>query len=304
MPLNQIVYNKMEKKILVTGATGAQGGAVLRYLVAKGIKVKALLTDTDNEEWFKANNIETVKGSFADKESLVNALKDVTNVSLVFPLIYDWATLRAYTSNLIYAFKLSDVETVVFNTSLPLPPQKTGTVAADIKLEIFEKFNAANIPLITITPSFYLDNLTAPWSLPLIKHEGIIAYPLPADARFAWLSHFNLAQYTYKALLNKNFIGKVFLIGGELLSGNEIAEKISVILGKKIAYHYQKPHEFKQFLMQMYNEEISSEISSLYGNIALNTEPFKAFYNEEIIENVFEIELQTFDQWAKTINWI
>ena len=56
--------------------------------------------------------------------------------------------------------------------------------------------------------------------------------------------------------------------------------------------------------MQMYNEEISSEISSLYRNIALNTEPFKAFYNEEIIGNVFEIELQTFDQWAKSINWI
>ncbi len=293
----------MDKKILVTGATGAQGNAVVRHLVKQGVKVKALLTETDNDEWFKTNKVETAIGSFADKESLANAMVDVTNVSLVYPLIYEWETLRQYTDNLIYAFGKSNLESVVFNTSLPLPPQKTGSVASDIKLEIFEKFVAANVPLITIMPSFYLDNLTAPWSLPLIQQNGVIGYPLPAEAQFAWLSHFNLAQYTYKALLNKNLIGKTFPIGGELISGNQIAEKISAILGKPVNYVYQKPEEFKQFLLQMYNEEIATEISGIYGNIALNTEPFKAFYNKDIFKGVFDIELQTFDQWAKTINW-
>jgi uncharacterized protein YbjT (DUF2867 family) len=293
----------MDKKILVTGATGVQGGAVVKHLVHKNVKVKALLTENDSDEWFKANQVETVIGNFADKESLVNAMADVTNVSLVYPLIYEWDTLRQYTDNLMYAFGNSNVESVVFNTSLPLPPQKTGSVAADIKLEIFEKFVAANVPLITIMPSFYLDNLTAPWSLPVIKNNGVIGYPLPAEAQFAWLSHFNLAQYTYKALLNKDLVGKTFPIGGELISGNEIAEKVSAILGKQVNYVYQRPQEFKQFLLQMYNEEISSEISGIYENIALNTEPFKAFFNKAIIETVFDIKLQTFDEWADTINW-
>ncbi len=293
----------MDKKFLVTGATGAQGSAVVKHLVSKGLKVKALLTKTDNHEWFKANQVETVIGSFADKESLAKAMEDVTNVSLVYPLIYEWDTLRQYTQNLIYAFGKSNLESVVFNTSLPLPPQKTGSVAADIKLEIFEKFVAAKIPLITLMPSFYLDNLTAPWSLPVIKENGVIGYPLPAEAQFAWLSHFNLAQYTYKALLNRNLVGKVFPIGGELISGNEIAAKVSTILGKPVNYIYQKPNEFKQFLLQMYNEEIATEISSIYANIALNTDHFKAFYNKDIFENVFDIKLQTFEEWAKTINW-
>jgi uncharacterized protein YbjT (DUF2867 family) len=293
----------VDKKILVTGATGAQGGAVVKYLVSKGLKVKALLTETDNEEWFKANQVETVVGNFANRESLVDAMLDVTNVSLVYPLIYDWDTLRQYTDNLLYAFGKSDLESVVFNTSLALPPQKTGSLAADIKLEIFEKFVTANVSLITLMPSFYLDNLTAPWSLPVIKENGVIGYPLPADAQFAWLSHFNLAQYTYKALLNKELIGKTFPIGGELISGTEIAEKISIILGKRVNYVYQKPEAFKQFLLQMYNEEIAAEISGIYANIALNTEPFKAFYNKDILENVFDIKLQTFAEWAETVNW-
>lgn len=293
----------MDKRILVIGATGAQGGAVVKHLVDKGLKVRALLTEKDNDEWFKTNNVETVTGSFADKESLVEAMTDVTNVSLVYPLIYEWDTLRLYTDNLLYAFGKCNLESVVFNTSLPLPPQRTGSVAADIKLEIFEKFIAAKVPLITLMPSFYLDNLTAPWSLPVIKENGIIGYPLPAEAQFAWLSHFNLAQYTYKALLHKDLVGKVFPIGGELISGNEIAGKISTIIGKPVRYVYQQPNEFKQFLLQMYSEEIASEISGIYANIAINTAPFKAFYNKDIFENIFDIKLQTFEEWAKTINW-
>jgi NAD(P)H dehydrogenase (quinone) len=293
----------MEQKILVTGATGAQGGAVVRLLISKGLKVRALLTSTDDDSWFKENGVETVVGSFEDKESLVKAMEGVTNVSLVYPLIYDWELIRRYTDNLIYAFKQKQPQSIVFNTSLPLPPQKTGSMAADIKLEIFEKFNAEKLPIITISPSFYLDNLTAPWALPIIKEQGVISYPLPADAPFAWLSHYNLAQYTYKAILQPELIGKVFPIGGELISGNQIAGKVSKILNKTVQYVYLKPEEFKQSLLQQFNEEIATEIASIYGQIASNTEPFKAFHNPEIFENVFGLKLQSFEEWANTIDW-
>ena len=293
----------MNKKILVTGATGAQGGAVVKHLVENGATVKALLTESDNAEWFNTNNVEVVTGDFNNPDSLVNALKDVTDVSLVYPLIYDWDILRKYTSNWLYAFEKSNIQSVVFNTSLPLPPEKTGSIVADIKLEIFEKFNEAGLPMITLMPSFYLDNLTAPWSLPVIKEFGIVGYPLPGDAKFAWLSHHNLAKFTYSALLNKNLIGKTFPIGGDLLTGNEIAERLTKYLGKPITYQYQQPHDFKQFLLNMYPEEIASEISGIYANIAANTQPFQAFYNKDIIEEVFKINLQTFDDWIKTVNW-
>jgi NAD(P)H dehydrogenase (quinone) len=293
----------MEQKVLVTGATGAQGGAVVRLLVSKGIKVKALLTPTDNDEWFKTNQVETVIGSFADKESLAKAMADVTNVSLVYPLIYEWELLRSYTENLIYAFKQHKLESIVFNTSLPLPPEKTGSLAADIKLEFLEKFLQAGLPMITIMPSFYLDNITAPWALPVIQEHSVISYPLPADAQFAWLSHFNLAQYTHQAIAKPDLVGKVFPIGGELLSGNQLAEKVSAIMGKTVHYIYQKPDEFKQFLVPMYGEEVGQAIADIYAGIATNTEPFKAFHNPEIFEGVFGITLQTFEEWSKTINW-
>jgi NAD(P)H dehydrogenase (quinone) len=293
----------MEQKVLVTGATGAQGGAVVKLLASKGVKVRALLTPTDNDSWFKANNVETVIGSFDDRESLNKALEGITNVSLVYPLIYDWDLLRNYTENLIYAFKQHKLQSIVFNTSLPLPPQKTGSLAADIKLEFLEQFQQAGLPVITIMPSFYLDNITAPWALPVIKEHSVISYPLPADAQFAWLSHFNLAQYTYQAILKPALVGKIFPIGGELLSGNQLAEKVSKVIGKSVHYVYQKPHEFKQFLVPMYGEEVAEAIATIYAGIATNTEPFKAFHNKEIFEGVFNVKLQTFDEWAKTIEW-
>ncbi len=293
----------MEQKILVTGATGAQGGAVVRFLKQKGLKVKALLTPTPDDSWFEQNEIETVRGNFEDRESLTKAMEGITNVSLVYPLNYNEALIRKYTDNLVYAFKQHELQSIVFNTSSPLPPQKTGSLVADIKLEIYERFIAEKLPVITITPSFYLDNLTAPWSLPVIKEQGIISYPLPEDALFAWLSHYNLAQYTYEAILKPELIGKVFPIGGELFTGHQIAEKISNVLNKPVLYVYLKPEEFKKILLPQYGERVATEIASIYKQIALNRQPLKAFYSADMVANVFGIQLQSLDEWAATINW-
>lgn len=293
----------MKQKILVTGATGAQGSAVVRQLQRDGFSVRALLTTKEDDRWFKENNIETVKGSFDDEASLVEALKGITNVSLVYPLIYNYELLRMYTRNLISAFQKNNLQSIVFNTSLPLPPARTGSLPADIKLEFYEAFVAAKLPLITISPSFYLDNISAPWSLPVIKEQGIVSYPLPGDAQFAWLSHYNLAQYTVSALTKPALIGKTFIIGGELISGNEIANRLTSFVGKPVHYHFLKAAEYKQFLMQLYPEHIADEIANIYGHIANNTEPLKAFYNPDVINSVFGIRLQTFDEWAKTIQW-
>lgn len=291
------------KRVLVTGATGAQGGAVVRLLHERGINVRALLLPQEDATPFTSKGIEVVRGDFGDAESLKSALHNVDAVSLVFPLIYDWELLRSYTRNWLEALRAVPVQRVVFNTSLPLPPSRTGSVAADIKLEMFEQFVAAGWPLVTITPSFYLDNLSAPWSLPVIQQHGVVAYPLPGDAQFAWLSHYNLAQFTFHLLSLPDAIGKVFPIGGTLVSGDEIADRLSHKLGKTIRYVYQGKAEFKQMLLQQYSEEIAEEISSIYGNISLNTEPFKAFYQPALFEEQWGVRLQTTDEWIDGVQW-
>lgn len=293
---------KNEMKVLVTGATGAQGGAVVKLLHEQGIQVRALLLAHEDATPFEAKGISVVRADFADAASLKNALQGVNAVSLVFPLIYDWPLLRRYTANWLEALVSVPVERVVFNTSLALPPAKTGAMAADIKLEIFEAFVAAQLPLVTLTPSFYLDNLSAPWSLPVIQQHGVVAYPLPGHAPFAWLSHVNLARFTYAALTRDGLVGRVIPVGGALITGEEIALKFGAKLGREVQYVHQSPEQFKQILLQQFDDSIASEISGLYDALSKHPEPFKAFYQPALAAEL-GVTLQTTDEWLDAIAW-
>lgn len=290
-------------KILVLGATGAQGGAVVHLLHKQKASVRALLLPNEDKTPFLNRSIEVAVGSFADRESLVHALRGVEHCSLVFPLLYDWDLITQYAENFIAAVKQSSVKTIVFNTSLPMFEKPIGVAANDIKLKILQRFRQENLPVITITPSFYLDNLTAPWSLPVIKAQGIVAYPLPDDAEFAWLSHENLARYTFHALQKPEHIGKVFEIGGELLSGPTIAKRITTTIGKPIQYVYIQPDDFAKQLEPQYGSAVADEIANIYRFVKKYSHLFERFYKPEEAQTLFGLSLQTFEEWAATIDW-
>lgn len=290
-------------KVLVLGATGIQGSSVVNFLHQQNISVRALLLPHEDTTPFTSKDIEVAVGSFADRESLIKAFNGVEHCSLVFPLLYDWNLITQYAENFIAAAKQSSVKSIVFNTSLPIFERSIGVVANDIKLKFLQRFLEEKLPVITITPSFYLDNLTAPWSLPLIQEQGIIAYPLPDDAEFAWLSHFNLAQYTYHALLHPELIGKTLEIGGELLTGPAIAKRVTEIIGKEIRYVYTQPNDFAKQLEPQFGESVAAEIGNVYRFVKKYSHLFARFYRPEEAKTVFGFSLQTFDQWAQTINW-
>lgn len=66
------------QSILVTGATGAQGGSVARHLLQTGnFRVKALTRNPDAEkaQWLKEMGAELVQGNMADRDSLESAME-------------------------------------------------------------------------------------------------------------------------------------------------------------------------------------------------------------------------------------
>ncbi|HON09927.1 MAG TPA: NmrA family NAD(P)-binding protein, partial [Chitinispirillaceae bacterium] len=71
-----------DKIILVTGATGKQGGAVVKHLLADGWKVRALTRHPDHAEAraLKDSGVEVVKGDFDVPSTLDEALKGVYGV--------------------------------------------------------------------------------------------------------------------------------------------------------------------------------------------------------------------------------
>lgn len=93
------------------------------------------------------------------------------------------------------------------------------------------------MPSVILQPTVFMDNLRAPWSLPGIVGEGVLAYPAPEDARISWLSHKSLADFVVAAAALRDDASYDLRIGGpEALTGIELAAILSEALARPITY--------------------------------------------------------------------
>jgi NAD(P)H dehydrogenase (quinone) len=111
----------MNNAILVTGASGYQGAAVVKELTKQGFAVKAMVHNNDSNL-----SVEKVQASFEDAASITKAFEGVEKVYLSFPLIFDEEKLLQFATNIVIAWKGSDVKQFVFNTNLPVQQKKSG----------------------------------------------------------------------------------------------------------------------------------------------------------------------------------
>src|SRR5438874_4744275 len=74
--------NNAGKSILATGATGRQGGAVIKHLSRNNVAVKALsrTPDSISSQRLTSQGITVVNGDMSDPQSLLNAMKDCYGV--------------------------------------------------------------------------------------------------------------------------------------------------------------------------------------------------------------------------------
>jgi uncharacterized protein YbjT (DUF2867 family) len=97
--------------ILVTGATGLNGGELVRLLSARGVTVRAMVRNTKKAEALAAlPNVEIVEGDMARPETLPAALRGVDRAMLISS---SDATMQEVQSNFIDAAKASGVKHVV-----------------------------------------------------------------------------------------------------------------------------------------------------------------------------------------------
>ncbi|AGC76074.1 uncharacterized protein YbjT (DUF2867 family) [Nonlabens dokdonensis] len=291
-------------KVLVTGSTGFQGFSIVKTLLEYDYSIRGLILGDEDSTVLQSQGIEIAIGNFEDKESLQTAFHGIDKVVLSFPLIFDEKKLLKFAENIVYAWKNSNVKHFVFNTNLPVYHEKVGLSAFDSKLAIENYFDKENLPYISLRPTLYMDNLSAPFLLPVIQSNGIIPYPVPADKKIAWMSHKDLSNFVLEALKRPQLIGQKFYIGGvQLVSGNEIAEIVSRISGKKINFVHTNPDEFESQLTNGFGTQTAKEIANIYRFVEENVEHLQAKKLRESTLIKLPATLQTFDSWASSIEW-
>lgn len=216
--------------ILVTGASGLVGGAVLNELSEVGAGPLKAIYRGEKDRALLPAGVTAVKADFADAASLDAALKDVKAAYLVCAAIPQLVELE---TNFLLACQRASTPHVVLQSALG---------AADFNKsfpswhrEVEEKAKALGVPCTILRPTGFMQNI-ATYFAGTIKSQDCF-YDGLGKARLAHIDVRDIAAVAAKSLLSSGTIGQVYELNGpEALSDEELAGRISKVAGRPIRY--------------------------------------------------------------------
>jgi uncharacterized protein YbjT (DUF2867 family) len=229
-----------EKTILVTGATGNQGGAAARHLLEAGFKVRALVRDENKPTAVELKNrgAEIVKGDLFDKDSLVKAMTGVYGVFSVqnfWEHGYDNEILQG--KNTADAAKEAEVKHFVYS-SVASSDEKTGLAHFDSKWEVEQYIQNLALPFTIIRPVFFMENFES-WFAPQ-EQEGklSITMAMPKNAKLQMIAVDDVGAIAAVVFSNPDeYMGKTLELAGDEITIPEAAAAYSRVLNKDVAYN-------------------------------------------------------------------
>ena len=240
-----------QKIILVTGATGAQGGSVARALLAENKFTVRILTRNANTEKvtaFKKLGAEVVTGDMNDIESLKAAMKDcygvfgVTNFWEHFDKEYELG------KNLIDAVQQSSIKHFIFSSLEDYNKLSGGKFSVphyDIKAALQEYTKSLQLPATFVQISFYYENLFT--FFPLQKDDnGDLYFGFPqGDTRLATISAADYGGIVAAVFSHPvEYIGRTFCAVGSDNTCAAYAATLKKVLGKKVYFKYIPRDEY------------------------------------------------------------
>jgi uncharacterized protein YbjT (DUF2867 family) len=292
----------MNNRIFVSGATGFQGGSIANALLSKGNEVITLSRTSESKSKNK-NELQIMSGGLEDKAAIAKALENTNKAVFTLPLIFDKNEAKIYVENFIAAAEeTKELSLVVFNSGFDLPKETTGFLGQDLKVEIKALFDNSNLNVITLMPDIYIDNLAAPWSIPVIQEHNILPYPVVSGQKVPWVSHTDLAKFTASAIEKPELASKTLPIGGNIVTGEEIASVISNAIGKQINFVSVAPDDFEKQLAPAFGDLAAKEISNLYRYVDANKGSLIA-KDFKSTQELLGVTPQTIQDWAASINW-
>ncbi|MBA2712859.1 MAG: NmrA/HSCARG family protein, partial [Rubrobacteraceae bacterium] len=203
--------------ILVSGATGQQGGAVARSLLERGFAVRALTRNPDKPEARESADLgaEVVGGDLEDRSSIEQVLDGVYGVFSVqqFGEVGIEGEIRQGVQ-LADAAKAAGVEHYVYS-SVGSAHRETGIPHFESKFEVEEHVRASGVPYTVLRPVFFMQNWEFMWE-PILG--GTLPQPLDPDRPFQMVAVEDIGVFAAMAFGDpETWIGReVDLAGDEL----------------------------------------------------------------------------------------
>ena len=303
-----------EKKIIaVVGATGAQGGGLVRAILNDkngGFTARAITRNmkSDEAKGLAALGADVVAADLDSTESLKKAFAGAYGV---FCLTNFWEHLSpekefAQAKNQAQAAKDAGVQHVIWSTLedtrkwVPLSDTRMPTLMEKYKVPHFDgkgeadgEFTKLDVPTTFLLTSFYWDNLIHFGMGPKKGPDGILAFTLPmGDKKLPGISAEDIGKCALGIFKKgRKYIGKAVGIAGEHLTGAQMANTLTKALGQMVRHNAVTPEMYRGFGFPGAED---------LGNMFQFNRDFESVFcgaRKLDVSRSLNPALQTFDQW-------
>ncbi len=274
------------KLILVTGATGQQGGAVAHRLLQQGHKVRILTRNPEKAGKLTEAGAEVVKGDLTDPSSLESALRGMQGVfamSTPFEAGMDAEVKQGI--SMADAARKAGVQHYVY-ASVGSADRHTGIPHFETKWKVEEHIRRIGLPATILRPVVFMDNFGT-FFRP--SSEGIIAMPLQPNKKLQMIALRDIGEFGAAAFMRpEDFLGHEIDLAGDELTMPEAVKHLSHAMGRPIRYE-QIPNDKAEGVM-------GHDLAMMYR--WLND----VGYSVDIpaLRKRFGIALTSFAEWIKT----
>jgi uncharacterized protein YbjT (DUF2867 family) len=231
--------------IAVTGATGAQGGAAARALLAAGHRVRALTRDPGSPaaRALLALGADVRHADFDVPASLDAALAGADSLfAVTTPFGTDAATEARQGAALVDAAGAARVGHVVL-TSAAHADRGTGVPHYESKHLVERHLQASGVPWTVIAPAAFMDNYASGWTLDGLR-DGVFAWPMPAGRPLTLIPVADIGAFAALALQHRDaFAGRRIDIASDERTPGQMAGILAAALGRPVV-HQRVPLEY------------------------------------------------------------
>lgn len=303
-----------EKKVIaVVGATGSQGGGLVRAILndpRSEFSVRALTRNPDSEiaKEFASRGAEVVKADVDDRASMKRAFSGAYGA---FCVTFFWAHFSperemAEARMMAELAKETGLKHVIWSTLedtrkwVPLSDNRMPTLQGKYKVPHLDAkgesdgfFREFGVPTTFLLTSFYWDNFINFGMGPQRGPDGKLAITMPMDdKKLPCIAAEDIGKCAY-GIFKKGAecIGKTIAISGEHLTGNEMAAEFANALGLEVRYNSVPPEVYRSLGFPG-----ADDLGNMFQFKRDFNEYFTSVRNPSVARS-FNPELQDFKTW-------
>jgi len=282
------------KTVLITGATGRQGGAVIRHMLPKGWKLRALTRNPGSAtaQDLTRQGIDVAQGDLEDPTSLERAAHGAYGIYSVQDFWSVGAKREVQQGkNLAEAAKKAGVEHFVYS-SVGGAERNSGIDHWESKWEIEKYIRKLGLPATILRPVTFMETYyVQEVEIGILK--GKLVDPIRADKPYQTIATDDIGAFVALAFERpKEFIGVDLEIAGSELTNPEAAQVFSRVLGK--------PVKFQRLPMPMVRLFLGKEFYQMFR--WFNDAGYQANI-AELRRRYPEVRLHTLEEWLREEGW-